>query len=178
MMRLSMLIVALMTVPVLAENVPEPDTYRGEPYKGAVPATLQGAQVIDAERAIALHDARGAVFIDVLPRTTKPDNMPDDMLWREPPHDTIPGAIWLWNTGYEQLAAAEQARLRDGLTHAQGDTGLPLVIFCRADCWMSWNAARRAIEWGFDPVYWFPGGVDDWSANGGAPLVPAEPVAP
>lgn len=177
-MRLYALIVALAAMPALAENVPEPDSYRGEPYKGAVPATLQGAQVINAERAITLHETKTANFIDVLPRAEKPEGLPDDMLWREPPHQTIPGAVWLWNTGYEHLAAAEQARLRDGLTKAQGDTDLPLVIFCRADCWMGWNAARRAVEWGFDPVYWFPGGVEDWSAHSGAALVTAQPVEP
>lgn len=59
MMHLCALIVALTTMPVLAENVPEPDTYRGEPYKGAVPTTLQGAQVIDAACAITLHNDGG-----------------------------------------------------------------------------------------------------------------------
>ena len=24
-----------------------------------------------------------------------------------------------------------------------------LVIYCKADCWMSWNAAKRAVSWGF-----------------------------
>ena len=51
------------------------------------------------------------------------------------------------------------------------------MIFCRSDCWMSWNAARRAVEWGFDPVIWFPGGTDAWE-QAGQPLVTVEPVAP
>jgi rhodanese-related sulfurtransferase len=29
---------------------------------------------------------------------------------------------------------------------------------------MSWNAARRAVEWGYSNVVWFPGGTDAWEA--------------
>ena len=84
----------------------------------------------------------------------------------------------MWDTGYEALSPAEEARLRDGLTRAKaGDPDRPVVIFCRSDCWMSWNAARRAVEWGFDPVIWFPGGTDAWE-QAGQPLVTVEPVAP
>ncbi|MDN5568633.1 MAG: PQQ-dependent catabolism-associated CXXCW motif protein [Paracoccus sp. (in: a-proteobacteria)] len=177
MIRLAAL-VAMLAWPAMAETVPEPDSYRGEPYRAPVPATLAGAQVIDGEQAIALHDAGKAVFVDVFPRVTRPEGLPEDTLWREPPHQTIPGAVWLWNTGYQALSPDEQARLRDGLTAAQGDSDLPLVIFCREECWMSWNAARRAMEWGYSPVYWFPGGTDDWQAEGGSSLVTAEPVDP
>jgi hypothetical protein len=30
----------------------------------------------------------------------KPDNLPANMIWREAPHRSIPGAIWLANVGY------------------------------------------------------------------------------
>ena len=30
-----------------------------------------------------------------------------------------------------------------------------LVFYCRADCWMSWNAAKRALAWGFATSGWF-----------------------
>ncbi|KKL12923.1 hypothetical protein LCGC14_2530930, partial [marine sediment metagenome] len=49
----------------------------------------------------------------------------------------------------------------DALT--SGDTSYPLVIFCLDECWMSWNAARRAVEWGYDAVHWYPGGTDLWT---------------
>ncbi|MGZ3214972.1 PQQ-dependent catabolism-associated CXXCW motif protein [Paracoccus sp. T5] len=161
-----------------AEPVPEPDGYRGEPYRAPVPATLAGAQVVDAPQAIALH-AQGAAFLDVMPRKIRPEGLPPGTIWNEPPHQTIPGAVWLWNTGYDRLAPAEETRLRDGLARArQDDPDRPLVIFCRADCWMSWNAARRALEWGLGPVIWFPGGTEGWLEARGAPLVTAEPVAP
>ena len=50
-----------------------------------------------------------------------------------------------------------------------------IVIFCQSDCWMSWNAVRRARSYGYTDVYWFPEGTDgwlDWDGN----LVPAEPL--
>ena len=34
--------------------MPEPEGFRSEPYRAPVPATLQGAQVIDAAQAVAL----------------------------------------------------------------------------------------------------------------------------
>jgi len=176
--RLALLALVAAT-PVAAQAVPEPPDYRGEPYRAPVPATLAGAQVIDAEQALELHRQGHAAFVDVLPRPSRrPDGLPEGTVWNEPPHLSIPGALWLWDTGYERLSPAEEARLRDGLTRAKaGDANRPVVIFCQADCWMSWNAARRAVEWGFDPVLWFPGGTDDWSFADG-PLVNAVPVDP
>lgn len=170
-------LILLAAVPALAQ-VPEPDGYRGEPYKAPVPATLAGAAVIDAPRAIALH-GEGVPFLDAMPRKTRPEGLPEGTIWREPPHETIPGALWLWNTGYESLADAEQARLARGLERVTGgDPSAAVVIFCRSDCWMSWNAARRAVEMGYRGIIWFPQGTEGWVEAGGAALVTAEPVDP
>ncbi|MCF3974328.1 PQQ-dependent catabolism-associated CXXCW motif protein [Paracoccus salsus] len=177
MIRWAALLMLVAAGPLLAQ-VPEPQTYRGEPYRAPVPATLRGAEVIDADRAIQLH-AQGAAFVDVYPRTRKPEGLPEGTIWREPRHETIPGAVWLWDTGYQELAPAEQARLAEGLTQVTGgDRSAPVVIFCRADCWMSWNAARRAVEMGYSAVSWFPGGTDDWQQALGADLVKVEPGDP
>ena len=173
-----MILLALVLAGSAAAQVPEPDTYRGEPYRAPVPATLQGAAVIDGAEAIRLHGA-GVPFLDVLPRKTRPQGLPEGTVWREPVHETIPGAVWLWDTGYQALAPAEQARLERGLDRAtKGDRTAPVVIFCRRDCWMSWNAARRAVALGYAGVHWFPDGVEGWQAAGGAPLVRAVPADP
>ena len=42
------------------------------------------------------------------------------------------------------------------------EPGKPLVFFCQRNCWMSWNAAKRAIEWGYKNVIWYPEGTDGW----------------
>lgn len=177
MIRLALAYVLATALPVAAQTA-EPHDYRGEPYNAPVPATLAGAEVIDADTAIALHES-GAAFVDVYPRTRKPEGLPSETLWIEPRHDTIPGALWLWDTGYERLSPAEQARLRDGLARATGgDPAQAVVIFCRADCWMSWNAAKRAVEMGYRRVSWFPDGTDGWLDALGPDLVGAEPADP
>ena len=40
---------------------------------------------------------------------------------------------------------------------------------------MSWNAAKRAISYGYSNVHWYPEGTDGW-AEAGLPLAGAEPV--
>ena len=63
------------------------------------------------------------------------------------------------------------ARMRDvsvidhrPLAHASGgDHSRLLVLYCLADCWMSWNAAKRALSYGYTNVAWYPEGTDGWS---------------
>ncbi len=38
----------------------------------------------------------------------------------------------------------------------------PVLFFCLAECWMSWNAAKRALEYGYSNVFWYPEGTDGW----------------
>jgi PQQ-dependent catabolism-associated CXXCW motif protein len=38
-----------------------------------------------------------------------------------------------------------------------------LVFYCQADCWMSWNAAKRALSLGYSNVAWYPEGTDGWT---------------
>ena len=37
-----------------------------------------------------------------------------------------------------------------------------LVFYCLRSCWMSWNAARRALAIGYTNVVWYPDGTDGW----------------
>ncbi len=165
---------ALAAAPARAA-VTEPDGYRGEPYLDEVPATLKGAEVIGDDAAHALWLTGVVGFVDALPRPPKPDNLPAGTIWHETPHQTIPGAVWLPNTGYEALADETLAYLVAGLEAVtQGDPTAPVVVFCKANCWMSWNAARRAVESGYTRVFWYPEGVDGWAAHGW----PLEAVAP
>ena len=156
------LVLALLAGPVLAE-VPEPEGYRGPPYSAPVPATLAGATVVDNATAARLHRDGTAVFIDVMPRDVKPADLPEGTIWRDKPRDSIPGAIWLPNTGFEALSPEEEAYLRAGLEKAtNGNKDRPVVIFCRAECWMSWNVAKRALEMGYTQVNWYPDGPEGW----------------
>jgi PQQ-dependent catabolism-associated CXXCW motif protein len=157
------------------EAPPEPDGYRMADYRAPVPATLRGATVLDTTAALAMWKDGSSVFIDVLPRPPKPANLPEGTVWRDPRHDSLPGAVWLPNTGYGALSAADDAYFRRGLEHAAGgDLDRPLVFFCQRNCWMSWNAARRAMEYGYRRVAWFPDGTDGWAEAG----LPLQPIAP
>jgi PQQ-dependent catabolism-associated CXXCW motif protein len=149
-----------------AEPAAEPPGYRMEDYRAPVPATLAGATVLSTEEAEVLWREGRAVFIDVLPRPPKPD-LPAGTLWREPPHFDIPGSVWLADVGYGALAPEMADFYRDSLERlTQGEKSRPLVIYCRAECWMSWNAARRAVEWGYSGVHWYPDGIEGWGAAG------------
>lgn len=160
------------------EEAPEPEGYRLEHYRGPVPASLKGATVVDDATAHALWEAGETAFIDVLPRPPKPAGLPKGTIWREKPRLSIPGALWLPNVGYGALHESAHAYFRAGLeTATGGDPDHPILFFCLAECWMSWNAAKRALEYGYGRVYWYPEGTDGWAFQDW-PLEKAERFAP
>lgn len=149
-----------------AEAAPvEPDGYRMDDFRTPTPETLKGARVVDTDPAYDLWAGRDALFVDVLPRAPKPANLPPGTIWRDKPRANIPGSIWLANVGYGALSPEMDRYFRAGLQAITGgDKSRPIVFYCLADCWMSWNAARRAmLEYGYSNVTWFPGGTDGWA---------------
>jgi PQQ-dependent catabolism-associated CXXCW motif protein len=151
-------------LPASAEGVSEPDGYRGEPYRAPVPDTLAGATVLTTEMTHELWGKGAARFIDVLPRTPRPANLPEGTIWRDKPRNTIPGSMWLPNVGYQAIPDVDRSYFLYGLEKATGgDRSIPLVIFCLEECWMSWNAAKRALEFGYSSVHWYPEGTDGWT---------------
>ncbi|TKW78642.1 MAG: PQQ-dependent catabolism-associated CXXCW motif protein [Bradyrhizobium icense] len=157
------------------EAVLEPQDYRTDNYRAPVPATLAGARVLATAEAEAIWRAGGAVFVDVLPRAPKPANLPPGTVWRDKPRFNIPGSIWLPDTGYGKLAETTENYLRRGLEQAsRGDKAALLVIYCQENCWMSWNAAKRAQSYGYSNVAWYPDGTEGWERDL-LPLVEAQP---
>lgn len=156
--------VCLSAAPARAGSVPEPDSYRMDEYRAPVPATLRGARVISTDEAAELWRGGAALFVDVLPKPPKPA-LPEGTVWNEKPHFDIPGSLWLPDVGYGVLSPEMQAWFGDSLAAATGgDRSRAMVIYCRADCWMSWNAARRAVAWGYGAILWYPHGTDGWEA--------------
>jgi PQQ-dependent catabolism-associated CXXCW motif protein len=162
------IIVLLITIAWARADAPaEPDGYRLDAYRAPTPATLRGATTVSTAEAHALWQRRATVFIDVLPRPPKPKGLPEGTLWRDPPRDGVPGSLWLPNVGYGGLNPALDRYFRDNLRRATGgDRKTPLLFYCLAECWMSWNAAKRALEYGYIRVYWYPDGTDGWAAAG------------
>lgn len=162
--------------PPNAERPAEPDAYRMDEYRKPVPATLKGATVLTSERAGELWSKKQALFIDVYPKAPKPPNLPANTLWREPIHHTIENATWLANVGYGVIAPAVEAYFRDNLEKLTGgDKGKAIVFYCLRDCWMSWNAAKRALTYGYSNVNWYPDGTDGWQESG-LPVMEVKPV--
>lgn len=150
-----------------SQPVPEPSDYRMQDFRAPVPATLRGARVLSNDEAADIWNKNGAVFIDVYPQAPKPPNLPAGTFWREPVHRSIEGAQWLPNIGYGALSPAMDEYFRTRLERlSKGKHEAPLVFFCLKDCWMSWNAAKRALEYGYTNVMWFRDGTDGWQELG------------
>lgn len=126
-------------------------------YSAPTPLAIPGAQVIDTpqlrqqiagERPPALIDTAGGSG-----------------------HDSLPGAVWLpgagLGTGFDDTL---QQQVGMALAYISGnDPARPLVFFCVSrNCWLSYNAALRAVRLGYREVYWYRGGLEAWRAAGGA----------
>lgn len=146
--------------------------YRLTAYRGVVDTVPEGVVRIDVAQAAALRDK--AVFVDVTPAEGAVRDA--DGTWRlAQPHATIPGAHWFPEAGRGVPPPGIDAWFAAGvkrLTHGRHDARV--VVFCLADCWMSWNAARRLHRTGYTRIYWFAEGLDGWKESG-RPLVNAEP---
>ena len=175
MAGLAMVLLAL-TPAKAQEAVAEPDGYRMDGFRAPTPATLRGARVIDTGEAERLWRAKAAIFVDVLPRDVKPANLAPGTIWRDKPREHLPGSAWLPNVGYGALSEPMDGYFRRGLdTLTAGRRDAPLVFYCLTDCWMSWNAAKRAMAYGYGAVAWYPQGSDGW-AKAGLPLETATPL--
>jgi PQQ-dependent catabolism-associated CXXCW motif protein len=163
---------------VAADSVyPEqPEAYRGDNYRALTPAGLNGARTVTTEEAADLWRSRDAAFIDVLPRPPRPENLPAGTIWREKPRRDIPGSVWLPNTGFGELNPTIEQYFSAGLDRvSHGNRAKALVFYCLRECWMSWNAAKRALALHYEHVVWYPDGTDGW-ASAGLPLDEAQPM--
>ena len=147
-----------------------------EHYRRPVPETNPGTEVVDTTRALELHGSGKVVFIDVYPpRGLGAD--PIDGNWQtNESHENIEGSTWLPEVGRGFLEEGHVSYFERNLSRLSGgDKQTPLLFYCTSDCWQSWNAAKRALRWGYSTVFWYPNGIDGWLEEGHT-LAPAEPV--
>ncbi|MDR7101702.1 rhodanese-like domain-containing protein [Croceicoccus sp. BE223] len=149
--------------------------YRAARYRAPVDRDPVPADRLALAAAERLTPGRDALFIDVLPamggvRDAKTGR------WRlGEEHQTIPGAVWHPEAGRAPPDPALWHALEEEVRRARRQRpGLPVVLFCRTDCWMGWNAARRLARQGFGNVWWLAEGIDGWRRD--RPLVTAVPV--
>ncbi len=77
---------------------------------------------------------------------------------------SIPGAVLLPGAGLQETHNRD-LQFAEILAGAVPNKEAPLVFFCLSyECWLSYNAALRAIRLGYLKVYWYRGGIDAWKA--------------
>lgn len=151
--------------------------YRSARYRAPVKADPAPAQIITLAAALALDPARDALFIDVMPVEGGVRDAVTGVWTLSQEHLTIPGAMWLPETGRAPVDGDLWAALEARIAAVRADAPeTPVILFCRTDCWMSWNAARRLALRGFPNVHWLAEGTDGWHAAS-RPLVIAVPIA-
>lgn len=156
-------VLALLATAAVAQAPPEPAGYRLDAYRAPVPATVAGGSAVGTAEAEALWRERRAVFVDVLPSPRRPEGLRADALWKPVPRRDIPGSLWLAEVGRGALSPALDRYFRDGLAAATGgDKSRPVVFYCLSDCWLSWNATKRAASYGYTRLYWYRDGTDGW----------------
>lgn len=121
---------------------------------GPTPTSIPGGRVITTDRVLQLigngqqGQQNGALVFHVLGQG-----------------DRLPGA--------QNAAPASQAGTFNDQTQqefgqylqqvTQGDKSRTMIFYClNTQCWMSYNAALRAINMGFTNVLWYRGGIEAW----------------
>lgn len=148
--------------PVAGEFDPETG-YRMSRYQAPVPDEVPGGRRVNFEE-VERHVRDGtAILIDVMP-TDGSGAHPETGEWHlKTPHKDIPGSVWLPDVGRGRLDPGLAHYFQSNLEHlTQGNKARPIVVYCQADCWMGWNAAKRAAEIGYTSVLWYPEGRDGW----------------
>lgn len=140
--------------------------YRIARYRAPVPHAPPGVHRIAPAAVTGLRPDRDAVLLDVMP--AEGGRRRDDGQWLlAVPRMSIAGAHWLPDTGRGSLTQPVAAWFQAGVAKLmRGRKDSMIVVFCLADCWMSWNAAKRLRELGYTDVWWLAEGTDGWSELG------------
>ena len=134
-----------------------------------------GGKRVFIEEADALIKS-GAALIDVLPSDGAGLDRTTGAWHMAKPHQNIPGSTWLPDVGRGQVDPLIDAYFQKNLARlSKGDSSRTFLIYCQSDCWMGWNAVKRASSYGYTSLYWYADGVDGWR-DWDRPFAAAEPV--
>lgn len=140
-------------------GVAAPRALHSGDFHGPTPNGIPGGQVITTRGLMSLLQRGPPVHVfDVLgSRTALPDAV--SLAWAAQPGS------------FDDATQQQLARMLTQTTRGRMDA--PLVFYCQSpQCWMSYNAAARAIHLGYRNVLWYRGGVEAWQ-RAGQPLVAA-----
>ena len=157
----------------------DPQTgYRIARQRAPTPDDIPGPAQLVGPRQTQNLLARGALALDVFGATqSRFDELDGTWLVSKPRH-SLPGAVWLPETGRGRLDETMRRYLANTLDSMTPHRDHPIVVYCIADCWMSWNAAQRIAALGYTRVYWFRLGTDGWRDIGAElEIVEPKPVA-
>ena len=148
--------------------------YRASHYRGPVPRAPEGVSRIAPAAVATLVPDRDVLLIDVLP--AEGGQRQGDGTWRlAQERPSLPGAHWFPEAGRGSPPPAIAEGFARGIARlTRRNKARMIVTFCLADCWMSWNAARRLRALGYTNVWWLAEGTDGWR-DLGLPLMPAIP---
>lgn len=151
--------------------------YRISRYQAPVPDDVPGGTRIHFDDVERFVKQGGAILIDVM-ATDGAGVDPETGRWSlRRGRKNIPGSHWLADVGRGKPGAALEHYFTSNLERLTGgDRSRAIVIYCLADCWMGWNAAKRAAAYGYSAVHWYPEGSDGWRDWDGT-MADAEPVA-
>ena len=155
---------------------PEPAGYRMDNYHPfQVPVTVNGQPALTTQQTADIWRDGSAVFVDVSSHPPRPEGLSPGTVWIDKPHPSIKGARWLPDVGRGALSVETDDYFKRALAAlTDGDKSRALVIFCKRDCWMSWNAAKRAQSYGYARILWYSDGIEGWTEAG----LPTEKVTP
>mgnify|MGYP001565409310 CR=1 FL=1 len=145
-------------------NVAPTTTLRTTEYHAPTPRQIPGGRVLrTVELKAMLEKEPRPYLIDVLGGGI---------------HRTLAGAFWMAGAGAGDMSKDEEQRFLEALAKfAGGDKNRPLVFFCSdSGCWLSYNAALRAITAGYTNIMWYRGGLAAWH-HAEFPMSQSDPFA-
>jgi PQQ-dependent catabolism-associated CXXCW motif protein len=137
--------------------------YRIANYRSPTPADVPGGTRIGIDELDRLLAEPGTLLVDVMPAIGGGFD-PASGRWRlAKAHEHLPGSTWLPDVGKGTLQDVLDRYFRSCLADLTGgDADRAVVLYCQSDCWMGWNAVKRAASYGYRRVYWYPEGIDGW----------------
>ena len=118
---------------------------------GPTPASIPGGRVITTPEVLQMlnNPGGGAVVLDVLGSQQRLPNAVDA---------TAASAGGAFDDRVQSQFEAQLGQVSGGRKDA------PLILYCSSiHCWMSYNAALRAIHAGYTNVFWYRGGLEAWN---------------